>query len=521
MTHPLIDGLLALPLDSAVLVDATGAAGSPDTCAPVPAARYVDDVRRCAGALAERGVRKGSRVAVTVPANREFMTLVHACHYLGAVPALFDPGLPAEESGRGVDRLGVVLWATAHGAEPGSTPVAALLDGPPVPAPTPVTADDSCLIIHTSGTTGAPKPVVWTCGLVASYLAQQRALYGGGQRLGTEFVVLPFLGLMDAALGRTLVLPRLGDPRPGHADMAPAHRQMTELGCDYTFASLAFWRRLVAYCTDSGLPMPPVRVATVSGAPASAHVVEDLLRALPSTRVDIHYASTEAPIPLAVVDAAELAERAVAAAREGLGVPVGRAQDARIGVLAPDAGALREFDDTDLLPPGRIGELVVSGPRVSRAYAGLPELTAQAKLHHRDGSLWHRMGDIGYVDNSGMVWFLCRRKHLMSLPDGDVHPDQQEFAYNQQLGLTHCALVALPHSDTGRLALIVPAAEAHRASGQSVRELAQRLGWPVPLPVAHPGPLPVDRRHSIKIDRPALAAWLTEGPAYAGEPAPQ
>ncbi|MEV5877293.1 AMP-binding protein [Streptomyces sp. NPDC052101] len=497
--NPMLGGLLARDPREVMLVDAHSGRR-------LEVGAFLDEVARCAGALARRGVGRGDRVAITLRATAEFVTVVYACLPLGAVPALFDPAMPPEVAGQGLERLSVALWVTAEGHETGAAAARELFEGPArVAPPVAVGTEHPCLIIHTSGTTGPPKPVVWTCSNVASYLDQQRLLYGDC-RLATEFVVLPFLGLMDAALGRTLVLPDLGDAEPGLADIQAAHRQMTALGCDYTFASLAFWRRLASHCRDHRLPLPPVRVATVSGAPASPRVVEDLLRALPQTRIDVHYSSTEAPMPLAVVEARQLAALAESAARRGRGVPVGTAQDTRIAILPLDATDVREFEDSDELPAGGIGEIVVAGPRVSREYARWPQLTARAKLRHRDGSLWHRMGDVGYLDADGMLWFLCRRKHLIHTSHGLVYPDQQEFTYNQRLGLTQCALIAVP--DDG-LFLVVPADEQRAAPADQVHAIALHLGWSLAHPVAYPGRLPVDHRHSTKIDRPALAAWLT------------
>ncbi|MFE1775588.1 AMP-binding protein [Streptomyces sp. NPDC059008] len=500
MTNPLIKALLARGQGELMLIAAAEKRR-------VLVGGFLDGVKRCAGALRLCGVGPGDRVAVTMRADARFMTVVYACLFLGAVPALFDPGLPSDVVGRGMGRLRVRLWLTENADEAGSVAATELLDGPPLPAPAVVEPSHPCLIIHTSGTTGAPKPVVWSCALVASYLDQQRILYGA-HRLVTEFVVLPFLGLMDAALGRALILPQMGDAQPGRADIAAAHRQMTDLGCDYTFASLTFWRRMVDYCAEHRLAMPAVGIATTSGAPSSARVVENLVQALPTAHIDVHYASTEAPIPLAVMEARDLATRAGVAARHGLGVPVGMAQDARIAVLPLHTNAPGEFDDADLLPPGQIGEIIVTGPRVSSEYAELPEVTSQAKLRDPGGSLWHRMGDIGYLDDDGMLWFLCRRKHLISTAQGTLYPDQQEFTYNHQFGLSQCALICPPGG--GELYLVVPDAEYQRAPADQIHALARHLAWPTPQPVAFPGWLPVDRRHSVKIDRPALAVWLTQ-----------
>ena len=59
------------------------------------------------------------------------------------------------------------------------------------------------------------------------------------------------------------------------------------------------------------------------------------------------------------------------------------------------------------LPPGAVGELLITGPNVSRAYLGDAEITARSKI--QDGlDCWHRMGDLAYRDEDGNL-YLCGR----------------------------------------------------------------------------------------------------------------
>ena len=60
------------------------------------------------------------------------------------------------------------------------------------------------------------------------------------------------------------------------------------------------------------------------------------------------------------------------------------------------------------LPTGEIGEIIVRGPVVTREYDGLPDATAAAKIAD-GGEVWHRMGDCGFIDAAGRLWF-CGRK---------------------------------------------------------------------------------------------------------------
>ena len=483
---------------------------------PTPA-EFWADTRSVAARLAERGVGLGDPVAVTMAADETFVQVLYACLTLGAVPAFLDPGAAPEVVGRTVATLRPKAWVTGRPISGFDTVLADELNPRLVgihsgaDSIVPVEVDDRhpVFLVYTSGTTGMPKAVPWNVSNIRSYLAVQNRLYGHLD-IRVEFAFLPFLGMMDLGLGRCIVLPALSDPQPALTDIAEVVTQLNRYGCDYAFASPTLWRRIVDHSREHGLDLPAVKVATTSGAAVNPRLLHALSEALPGARIDVHYASTEAPMPIAVIDAGRLTDLIGTESSHGRGVPIGYPVDTRVAVVDPDAGGLRDITDADLLPPGQPGELVVSGPRVTEHYYRNPELTELAKLHHKDGTVWHRMGDLGYLDADGLVWFLCRRKHVFTTASGRVHPDQQESVYNHYLGSYQCALVPV----TGRPgpALVLPEAEPAGIDQPAVTAVATRFGYPVPLLLRHPGRLPSDRRHNSKIDREALAAWAADRP---------
>ena len=71
------------------------------------------------------------------------------------------------------------------------------------------------------------------------------------------------------------------------------------------------------------------------------------------------------------------------------------------------------------------------GPVVTAEYFGRPAATRLAKIHDpKTGALWHRMGDVGYYDHAGRLWFCGRKSHRVVTPHGTLFTDQVEPVFN-------------------------------------------------------------------------------------------
>ena len=103
--------------------------------------------------------------------------------------------------------------------------------------------------------------------------------------------------------------------------------------------------------------------------------------------------------------------------------------------------------------PGAIGEIVVKGPIVSREYFRRPAETAAAKIPD-GGAVWHRMGDLGYFDARGRLWFCGRKAERVETRQGTLYTEQVEPVFNAHPAVARCALVGVGH-DVHRPAIIV------------------------------------------------------------------
>jgi acyl-CoA synthetase (AMP-forming)/AMP-acid ligase II len=266
--------------------------------------------------------------------------------------------------------------------------------------------------------------------------------------------------------------------------------------------------------------LPGVRRVLSAGAPVPAEVMQRLREVIhPEGEIFTPYGATEA-LPVASIESRQVLEETAAASRQGAGTCVGSLFDAiRWQVIAIDDGPLETVDQTRPLPRGEIGELMVQGPVVTRRYATRPDQNALHKV--RDGDqIWHRMGDVGYLDADNRFWFCGRKAHRVRTPEETLYTIPCEAIFNAHQDVYRTALVGLGAAGAQRpLVVVEPHATARprdEAGRQrlvaELRSLGKRHRHTESIEAFHiyPGRLPVDIRHNSKIFREQLAAELAE-----------
>jgi len=179
------------------------------------------------------------------------------------------------------------------------------------------------------------------------------------------------------------------------------------------------------------------------------------------------------------------------------------------------------LEEAPALAVGQLGEILVGGPNVTRCYDALPDATAAAKIAGgTPGEVWHRMGDTGFVDEQGMLWFCGRKAERVRAAGGDLPTEPCERVFRQHPRVKRCALVGLGEAGRQVPALVVEGrpsndSEARTWAGE-LRELAlaQKHTASISRFFFHPG-FPVDVRHNAKIHRLTLARWAaTQGKVW-------
>ncbi len=514
-----------------------------------------------ARSLSENGLRRGMKLALLVRYGVDFITLVFALCKAGAVLVLIDPGM-------GVRRMlgclaevepdGFVAVSPVHAVRVlcGRFPKAkhnltvgrrwfwgglSLKEIKRRTNVEPQLADtqpnDLAAIIFTSGSTGPPKGVAFTHQVFDTQVEEISRRYEI-QPGEIDLACFPFFGLFDAAMGVTAIIPDMDPTKPAQVEPkkivdAANHWKITQ-----SFGSPALWNRVSDYCLETGRRFETLKRAVSAGAPVSFEILDKLKRCLPED-AEIHtpYGATEA-LPLASISATEVLGETAEKTKRGGGVCVGKRFSridwkiiaisdgpelevsgvvdsfGRSRIIVADSPFLR-LEEVQELPTGEIGELVVCGPQVTERYVTRLESNALAKMLDADGKIWHRMGDVGYLDADDRFWFCGRKAHRVETPAKILFSIPCEAIFNRHPKVFRSALIGVPEP----MILVEPFPQHFPKTVAEKEQLVdelRELGRKNPLTEGIQRfdvyrKFPVDVRHNAKINREKLAEEFAEG----------
>lgn len=498
--------------------------------------RQLDQESDAAAAhLARAGLAAGDRVLLAVRPGHDLIVGMFALLKLGAVPVAIDPGmgwrsfldcvrrsrptaLVGVRAATFLSRLPFAAFRTLRArVTVGSAWRQALATTSPTPRPlAEVDPDTLAAILFTSGSTGAPKGVCYTHGMFDAQIELVRSTYG--IRPGeTDMAMLPLFALFNPALGTTTVTPLLDASKPLAADPGPLVSALIAEKVTCSFGSPAIWGKVADHCETRGLKLPDLRRLLIAGAPVSGELLAKLRVIAPRCETHTPYGATEC-LPVTTVAAEELLGEARQRALRGDGTCVGRpVSGVEIRVIRETDGPLATLAEATPCAVGEIGEIIATGPSVTREYDGLPEATTAAKI--ADGArVWHRMGDLGSLDAEGRLSFFGRRVEKVRAADGDLPTESIEPAFRQHPQVFRCALIGLGEAPAQIPALVVePRAGAFPADDKArERFIAELRGVAKSCPpagrvqhIVFQRALPVDVRHNAKIHRLQLAKEWT------------
>jgi acyl-CoA synthetase (AMP-forming)/AMP-acid ligase II len=500
-----------------------------------------------ASALTEEGFDQGDRAVLAVGQGPDFHVLVYALFKAGVVPVIVDPGMGMR---RAVACLadarpqGLVGGTRAHllslafagsfrglrkrvavgrswGWGGASYPRMRARPGPPRPT-VETRENDPAAILFTSGSTGPAKGVVYTH---AMFRAQVEAIRGafGLEEGGTELVTFPLFGLFCPVLKLTAAIADMDPRRPGDADPRKIVGSVARHGADSLFASPALLANLASYLRERDMVLSGMKTVICAGAPVRPQVVCDMKSVLPpGASLFTPYGATEG-MPLTAVEAGEISDSR-GMSEQGFGICVGRpVEGADVRVIGVSDRPVNGFSERDILPQGEVGELVARGPMVAESYFDMPQANALAMTLGPDGLPWRRMGDAGWRDARGRVWFCGRKAQRVTTEDGPLFTIPCESVFNNHPLVRRSALVGI--GEAGRMhpvAVIEPVKKLSRDRWKAlVRELAT-------LAKSNPrtkgistflkkDSFPVDVRHNAKISREKLSVWAQRELAAAGQ----
>jgi acyl-CoA synthetase (AMP-forming)/AMP-acid ligase II len=316
----------------------------------------------------------------------------------------------------------------------------------------------------------------------------------------------------------TSVIPEMDFTRPADVDPIKIVAAIEKFQITTMFGSPALINRVALYGEENSVKLPSLKRAISAGAPVPATVLERFSNMLShEAEVFTPYGATEA-LPVCSIGSKEILTETRHATDHGQGVCVGRpVPGIELEIISISDEPIDRWDETLKLAVGEIGEIVVKGPQVTQCYFNRPESTALGKIPDPEhNSFYHRMGDLGYRDTHGRIWFCGRKAHRVITSEITLFTIPCEAIFNTHKDVFRTALVGVGTPGQQRPVLCV---ELEKGADRSDLDRTHRelLAIGVEHPITrgiktclfHPA-FPVDIRHNAKIFREKLAVWATE-----------
>lgn len=506
--------------------------------------QLLEESNRIASGLIKLGLKKGMRTALFVKPSLDFFALAFALFRAGIVLVLIDPaiglkhlktclsvakpdafiGIPTAHLARklfgwGNETIQYNITAGFRLGWGGYSLAQIKKKGCPDFKCVETSLSDIAAICFTSGSTGLPKGVVYQH---KQFLAQIKALKETYhiQPGEIDLPTFPLFALFDPALGMTTIVPDMDSTKPAQVNPKKIIKAIQEYKVTNMFGSPALIRRVVTYALKNNIRFPNLKRVVSAGAPVPFDVLKDFKKLL-SKEAEIYtpYGATEV-LPVSSISANEILTETAERTAQGAGICVGKPVEGNeIKIIKITEDAIENISKANVLAANKIGEIIVKGPSVTGTYFNQPDKTSLAKIK-ADNAVWHRMGDVGYLDDEGRLWFCGRKAHRVELGNKSLYSIPVESIINVNSNIFRSALIAVKKNNKVHAGLCIELKNNLKKYKKEMvaQEILKMIKENDKLSsikyIYFHKHFPVDIRHNAKINREQLAAWAETEKAF-------
>jgi acyl-CoA synthetase (AMP-forming)/AMP-acid ligase II len=486
-----------------------------------------------ANQLTQLGLKKGDKTLLFLKPSLDFPVMTFALFKLGVVPVFIDPGMGIPNLLKCIkesEPVGLIAEKQLHflkllypsvfktvkmNVTTGTITFGKMISIKKMKKekvqsfnPIEFSENDTAAILFTSGGTGTPKGVVYTHKIFDQQTTMLQDLY---QLTNNDIDMpgFPLFSLFTIAMGMTSCIPDMDPSKPGSCEPKKIVQNIFDQKPTFVAGSPAIWERVADYCIEENITLPTIKYVVMFGAPVSVRIHRKFKALLPNGTTYTPYGATEA-LPVSNISGEFVLKNTAHLSDEGFGTCIGLpAPGVEIKIIQITNDIVPSLSPNMILPIKEVGEIIVKSTASSREYLNLPDKTIEAKIYDKDNTFWHRMGDLGYIDGAGLLWFCGRKSHMVVTSTQTMYPIPCEAIFNKHPQVKRSALVGL-----GAIGSQTPAIVIERKDGQYLSGKARSIFESELFSIAKNYPhtkniqkiylskhFPVDVRHNIKIDR--------------------
>ncbi|WP_328535936.1 long-chain-fatty-acid--CoA ligase [Streptomyces sp. NBC_00344] len=427
-----------------------------------------DASARVASLLRADGVQPGDRVALVMPNITSFPIAYYGILRAGAIVVPMNPLLKAREMAFVLRDSGARTVVTSPmaaeeaaqaAAEAGAESLvmgsaafdAVLWAVSPMPAVANRAADDTAVILYTSGTTGTPKGAELTHrNLISNTVTAVETLLTvgphdvlfGGLPLFHAFGQTCALNAAIAAGAALALLPRF-DPRQA-LEIMHRDRVTVFLGVPTMYTAL------LRTGIPDGSDLSQLRLAVSGGSALPVEILHAFERDFGVIVLEGYGLSETSPVTSFNHPGRPRKPGAI-------GLPI---RGVEMTLVSPQGTPVKT---------GEVGEIAIRGENIMKGYWNRPEATAEA---FHDG--WFHSGDLARVDEEGFYFIVDRKKDLIIRGGYNVYPREIEEVLYEHPAVAEAAVVGVHHDLHGEeVAAVVALRDGSEATAAQIRDFVR------------------------------------------------
>jgi len=498
-----------------------------------------DDIAR---GLQRSGVVRGTKTALQMTPGIQWFAVTYALLKIGAVPVLIQPSLGFRHiaqcikavepealitspqfsmiqmmypkyyqsvhlqinTGRNWFKKGLSLLDLQQN-EPGPFQIADIRD-----------QDHGMIVFSTSNEVDVPKPIILTHKMLNATMSLMESVLN----LCSESLLLstfPFFMILSPALGLRQIIPSLNSIQSPKIDPRMIIESIWDHGITHLLMTPTQLMVLENFLRDAGIFLHSIQRILSWG---EAYPAEELQKfhyfVNNSSQVFPVYGIAEAPL-VTTLGSHEIVSETQIKTERGFGLCQGKIiTDMDMKIIEVSDRPIDNWSDDLMIEGSNIGELVVKGEAVSNKYANSVKADALTKIP--DGkNMWHRTGDVGWIDSNGYFWFCGRKKdRIIISEDETLYTIPCEAVFMRHQRVHRCIIVGVGPVPYQTPVLIIELAPGD--SGKYISTLTHEL---MDLAQAYPHTgniknilfrkrFPVHPIFHQKINRKQLTVWAAK-----------